>query len=885
MEHIRPNPDDILASIIEEENKSKEGKLKIFFGMCAGVGKTYNMLKAAKEEQSKGIDIVIGLVETHKRRETEDLTEGFEIIPTHKIAYKDTLINEMDLDAIIARKPQIVLVDELAHTNTPGSRHKKRYHDVLEILKNGINVYTTLNVQHLETRAEVVSQITNVLVRETIPDEIFENADEVELIDLPPEELLERLTLGKIYTLDQAAEARKNFFKKGNITALREMALRIVADRVDKQLNEYLHDHKIYGPWRSGLRMLVPIDHHKEAASLLRWAKSLSYSMDSKLCALYVEPPEILSEAKKKRLAANINVAKKLGFALRTITSNDSLKALIDYAQKENITHIVVSKPNLGNFISNIRKKSYVSRLIKASGNIDVYLIGNDQKREKKKILPISKLHFTSTIKQYFTSLSFVVTTSFVCYLLDSIIGYQVVSFILLFLVSILAVFQGSGPILFAASASAIIWDYFFIPPQFTMHIGRPEDILMLIMFFVVALLNGVLTTRVRSQEKKIRNREEKTHALYELTKELSMSIGIDSVIEKATFQIEKNFNFKCQIWIRDNENKLCVSSQNQDFWDFNTNEYSVAEWTFRHSSRAGRHTDTLPLSKYTYFPLIGNNNTVGVIVSNMDLNVIEQDEPFWQAFISQISGKLERELLRDAAKNAFLTSESEKLYKTLFNSISHELRIPVATILGATDTLQANSLDKEIENKLFNEISVASIRLNRLIENLLNMSRLESGRIAPRFDWYDISELVFFVLDSLKSELTAFQLNVDIEKEVPLVRIDYGLMEQVFHNLLINAIQHSPQNSIISINITHTEKDVTVKIADSGKGFCPDEIDNVFEKFFRGKDSGPGGTGLGLSIVKGFIEANNCTIKAYNGEPRGAVFEIRIPIVQNLPI
>lgn len=878
--HKRPDPDELLASLHDEEDKSKKGKLKIFFGMCAGVGKTYNMLKAAKEDQQKGIDIVIGIAETHNRKETEELTEGFEIIPLRSYSYKETVIRELDLDAIIARKPHLVLVDELAHTNAPGSRHKKRYHDVLEILENGINVYTTLNVQHLETRADVVAQITNIQVRETVPDEIFENADEVELIDLPPEELLERLSSGKIYSFEQASKARDHFFKKGNITALREMALRLVADRVDKQLNKYLIDHKINGPWRSSLRMLVPVDYHKETASLLRWAKNISYSMGSSLSAIYIESSKNLSEQNKRQLSANINLAKKLGIKLRVITSNDGLRAIVDYAKKENITHIALLKPDLGNFFNYFSKKNFITRLIRASDNIDIYLVGNRKKGPKDRMPIFRNIQFTSHVRQYLTSFAFVIATSLICSMLDSFIGYQVVSFILLFLVSILAIFQGAGPILFAASVSAIIWDYLFIPPRFTLHIEKTEDILMLTMFFVVALLNGVLTSRVRSQEKKIRNREEKTNALYVLTKELSMLTGIESVVEKATSQIEKNFNIHCDFWIRNSDNVLDIKIKNKEIWDFNNNELSVAEWSYRHSSRAGKHTDTLPMSRYTYFPLVGNNNTVGVIVSDINLNSLDYDDQFWQAFISQISGKLEREILREMSKNSLLASESEKLYKTLFNSISHELRIPVATILGSTDTLQNNNLDDESQKKLIDEISIASIRLNRLIDNLLNISRLESGYIAPRFDWYDVSELVYYVLDTLKGEASNIQFDANISKDLPLVKIDFGLMEQVFYNLLINAIQHSPEGTTIHIDVRQAGDEIQVIIRDEGEGFLEEEIDKVFDKFFRGKTSKPGGSGLGLSIVKGFIEANKCFIKAYNNPSpsRGAAFEIRIP-------
>ncbi|MCX6269013.1 MAG: DUF4118 domain-containing protein, partial [Bacteroidetes bacterium] len=530
----RPDPDELLASLVTEEEKSRRGKLKIFFGMCAGVGKTYAMLQTARAEKLKGSEIIIGYVETHNRTETAGLVEGFELIPRKIYEYKSTSVQEMDLDAIIARKPEVVLVDELAHTNSPGSRHTKRYHDVQEILENGINVYTTLNVQHLESRSDTVAQITGAVVRETLPDEIFETADEIELVDLTPDELLERLREGKVYTPERSREAIDNFFRKGNITALREMALRIVADRVDRQLHDYMQHKRIRGPWKSGLHLLVAVGPSPYSGKLLRWAKTLSYSMGANIQAIYVETLHILSPGEREQLDKNIKLAKYLGIKVRIITNNDIVRAIVDFAQKENITHIIVGKPRVRNLISLLRLGRFVNRLIRYSGNIDVYILGSDNQSKDKFREKISIPPFTSTIRQYLVIPLFVLLTSVVCYLVKDYIGYQVVSFVLLFLVSILALFFGTGPILLAASLSAFIWDYFFIPPQFTIHIEQAEDVLMFIMFFIIALLNGILTSRVRRQEKRIRIREERTHALYQLTREFNLAAGIDEVTKIA---------------------------------------------------------------------------------------------------------------------------------------------------------------------------------------------------------------------------------------------------------------------------------------------------------------------------------------------------------------
>ncbi|MHC1774143.1 MAG: ATP-binding protein [Lentimicrobium sp.] len=874
----RPDPDELLASLKDEEEKSKRGKLKIFFGMCAGVGKTYSMLKTARNEKNKGADILIGYIETHNRKETEELLEGFELIPRKIYTNNTSLVQEMDLDAIIARKPHTVLVDELAHTNSPGSRHTKRFQDVIEILENGINVYTTLNVQHLESRSDTVAQITGIIVRETLPDEIFENADEVELVDLTTIELLQRLSEGKVYSPERSREAIENFFREGNITALREMALRIVADRVDKQLHDYMQHKRIRGPWKSGMHLLVAIDYSPNSTRLLRWAKNLSYSMGAIIQALYVETLHKLTPREREQLDRNIKLARQLGIKFRIITNIDVVKAIVEFAQKENVTHIIVGKPRVRNLQSMLRLGNFVNRLIRYSGNIDVYILGADSKAKDKYREKASIPAFTSNLRQYLIVSLIIALSSVGFYLIQDIAGYQVVSFGLLFLVSILAIFYGTGPILLAATLSAVIWDFLFIPPHYTLHIEEPEDMLMLVMFFIIALLNGVLTSRVRRQEKKIRVREERTHALYQLTRELSAASGITEVSEIADRYIKKYFNLECAILLKNDTNHPDNMVHQESGKVLTENEFSIAAWVYKHSSKAGKHTDTLPSTSYTFYPLKGSNENMGVIAVEHKRLLTQGEEQFWEAFISQISGKYEREYLRNASKKAYILNESDKLYKTLFNSISHELRIPVSTILGASDTLLSQQYPDETKIKLYNEINTASVRLNRLIENLLNMSRLESGRITPRPDWCDVHDLANKVSDNLKQELQLFNLLVVIPSDMPLVYLDFGLIEQVIHNLILNATQHSPPGSNIRLKFFYDNELLVVQVMDRGPGFPESELQSVFNKFYRGKDAIAGGTGLGLSIVKGFVEAHHGTVIAENRQNGGALFTIRIP-------
>jgi two-component system sensor histidine kinase KdpD len=874
----RPDPDELLASLKLEEEKSKRGKLKIFFGMCAGVGKTYTMLQTAQAEKLKGCDIIIGYVETHNRKETADLVEGFEVIPRKTYQYKSTTVYEMDLDAIIARKPRIVLVDELAHTNAPGSRHAKRFQDVLEILDNGINVYTTVNVQHLESRSDTVAQITGIIVRETLPDEIFENADEVEVIDLTPEELLQRLSDGKVYAPERSKEAIESFFRKGNITALREMALRIVADRVDKQLHEYMQLKRIKGPWKSGLHLLVAVSHTQQSAKLLRWAKNLSYTMGADLQAIYVETSYKPDDRESEQLNKNINLARQLGVKFRLITSTDMVKAIVDFAQKENITHIIIGKPRVRNLLTLLRLGNFVNRLIRYSGNIDVYILGSDIQSKDKYKEKVSLPSFTSNLRQYFTASIIITLTAIICFLIKDFIGYQVVSFALLFVVSTLAFFYGTGPILLSATLSALIWDFFFIPPPYTLHVDKPEDMLMLIMFFIIALLSGVLTSRIKRQQMKIRIREERTNALYQLTRELSTATGIEEVILIAKNDIKKYFNLDSLILLKNDNNELEYTSRKNGNSTISKNDMSVASWTFQHSAKAGKHTDTLPSSNYTFYPLKGNQMNLGVVAIQQQIVFTQGEEQFWDAFISQISGKVEREYLRNMAKQAFLLNESDKLYKTLFNSISHELRIPVATIMGASDSLLTTRYSEEISKELSNEIFKASKRLNRLIENLLNMSRLESGRITPRLDWCDIHDLVNKVTESLKDELKLFNVHIVIPDDMPFVKLDFGLMEQVLYNLVYNATQYANSSTNLRVKAFYDNGILTFQVMDRGPGFPAKEISLIFNKFYRVEGSKAGGTGLGLSIAKGFTEAHKGTISVENRQNGGAKFTIKIP-------
>ncbi len=878
LEENRPNPDKLLASLKLEEEKSKKGKLKIFFGMCAGVGKTFTMLQSAHIDKSKGTDVVIGYIETHKRKETEDLVAGLELIPRKTYEYKGTTLQELDIEAIITRNPKIVLIDELAHTNAPGSRHIKRYQDVQEILDSGIDVYTTVNVQHLESRSDTVAQITGITIRETLPDEIFEKADEIELVDIPTDELLQRFSEGKIYTPERSKEAIQNFFRKGNITALREMALRIAADSVDKQVRQYMQQKRITGPWKSGLHLMVVIGPNNQSAKLLRWAKNLSYTMGSTLLALYVEQPHKLKTDQKGQLSKNFHLAKQLGAEVITTSGDDIVKAILNIAQRENITNIIIGKPRHRNLLSMLVLGNFINRLIRYSGNIDVYVLGSDVASDDKYMKYISFSPFQSGVSQYLIASLITFLTVVICYSIKNLIGYQVVSFALLFAVSIEAIFLGIGPILLSATLSALLWDYLFIPPSFTLHVEKTEDVLMLIMFFIIAFINGILTARVRRQEKLTREREERTNALYMLIQEISKAKGMEELLQIAVKDIKKHFLLDVLFILQDGNNQLQQYKEGKKAVNISQVGFSIAVWAFRHSRKAGKFTDTLPSGDYTYYPLMGTRIKPGVVMVKHTNPFYGDREMFWETFITTIANAIEREFLNELARKVRFLDESDKLYKTLFSSISHELRIPVAAIMGASDTLLSINYDKNTYSRLCKEIYTASERLNRLIDNLLNMSRLESGRITIRLDWCDVHDLVNKVTENLKNELQQCNLDIVIAEDMPLVKIDFGLMEQVLYNLLFNAIQYASESTTIRIKMYYDKPNFILQVMDRGPGFPEESLPHIFDKFYRVEGTKPGGTGLGLSIVKGFVEAHKGSVSIENRQNGGARFTVKIP-------
>ena len=880
-EQNRPDPDTLLQLLKKEEEKEKRGKLKIFFGMCAGVGKTYDMLRDAHAEISKGIDVIIGYIETHKRIETEALLTDLPVIPRKTIEYKGTILEEMDLDAIISRKPQLVLVDELAHTNVPGSRHTKRYQDVLELLDNGIDVFTTLNVQHLESRAETVAQITGSIIHETVPDSIFEAANEVEVIDISPNELLKRLSDGKVYTPERSQRAVQNFFRAGNLSALREMSLRLTAERVDQQLREYKQTKRISETWKSGTRLVVGINASLQSLSVIRWARRVSYTMDASWVAVYVETSKKATLADTEQLSKNFKLARELGAEIVTTSDEDIAGALLRVAREQNATQILIGKPKPKAFFHTSR---LVKNLLRKSRDIDVYVVGHEEEKENQQQLFFQHIpNIQSGLPQYLLATMIILGVSIACIPLARLIEYKTISYIILFAVSLLPLRMGRGPVLLGATCGALAWDFLFITPIYTFSIGRIEDVLMLLVFFIVATVSGTLSARVRERERAVRQREMRSSALFALTKDLSSAHSQDEVIQATSANIKKFFNADVVVFLGDADGDMSHQAHTASSWKPDEKEFSVAAWTYWNEKKAGKFTDTLPFAQATYYSMSGPRYPVGVIGVRVRQNEklgIDQ-EILLENFIAQIASAVERELLNEVTKKSIVVAESEKLYKTLFNSISHELRTPIAAILGSSEGLlfADRNQEKKMHDDLLGEIHTAAERLNRLVENLLDMTRLESGQLAPKMDWCDVRDIINTSLKKLEKELSRHIVQVHIDENNPLVLLDFVLLEQVFTNILHNASLYTPAGSTIDIQAHVQEDELFILISDNGRGFPPEVLKTLFEKFYRVPGTQTGGTGLGLSIAKGFVEAHKGTIQASNNPHGGACFTIRIPI------
>lgn len=887
-EHDRPDPEALLAAVQKQEASEQRGRLKVFFGMAAGVGKTYTMLSTARQARADGVDVVIGVVETHGRAETEALIEGLEIVPRLLIEHRGVTLGEMNLEAILARRPQLVLVDELAHTNAPGLRHAKRYLDVLELLDAGIDVWTTVNVQHFESRADAVHQITGVAVQETVPDTLLELADEIELIDLSPDELRRRLAEGKVYTAERSEVAARNFFRVGNLTALREMALRLTAEHVDHQLQDYMQIKRIYGPWKSGERLMVAVGPGPFSERLVRWTRRMAYSLEAPWLAVHIETSHGLSTQEQETLARNLTLARTLGAEVVTSASDNVVDGLLRVAHQRNVTQIVAGKPQQPWWRSLITGGSLVDHLLRDSGDIDVYVVSAEAAQEEKPEGRFARAPMThSTWRDYVVVLLVVAGVTLVNMIVSPWLSYLGIGLTGLLGVLLVAVYVGRGPAILAAAVSALSWDYLFIEPRFTLHISQSQDFILFLLYFLIAIFAGNLTARIRLQERQAIANADRTSALYALAHETATAVTMDDVLKTAVLQIRQVFGADVAVFLSQGE-RLNRNPHPASTLAVEERDFGVATWVYENGRPAGRFTPTLPAASAQYLPLRTPNRTVGVL----GVRLAGERQPTFdqrlllETFAGQIALVIEREMLVEEAAQATLLRESERLFTTLLNSISHELRTPIAAISGAASSLrdpQTWALEST-RATLIQDIGDAAERLNRLVENLLDMSRLESGRVTLKMEWCDVGDVVAVAIRRTGERLRNHPLQVDVRPDVPLVRMDFVLIEQVLLNLLDNVCNYTPAGSVCRVSATRRGRWVEVEVADGGPGIPEDEVERVFDKFHRVKGTSTAGTGLGLSISRGLVEAHRGTLTAGRAPEGGALFLIRLPLDESPP-
>ncbi len=891
MTQDRPDPEALLAAVQKQEASAQRGRLKIYFGMAAGVGKTFAMLSDAQQARTEGADVVVGVVETHGRAETEALLAGLEVVPRRLVEHRGVTLREMDLETIRARKPAIVLVDELAHTNAPGSRHAKRHQDIVELLEAGIDVWTTVNVQHFESRADAVAQITGVRVHETVPDTLLELADEIELIDLSPDELRKRLAEGKVYTPDRSEVAAGNFFRVGNLTALREMALRLTAEHVDHQLQDYMQIKRIAGPWKSGERLMVAVGPAPHAERLIRWTRRMAYNLEAPWLAVHVEIARALPAEQQDAVARHLTLARSLGAEVVTTSGDDVVEGLLRVARQRNVSQLVAGKPVHPWWQTLLGGGSLVDRLLRQAGAIDIYVVSHESADGQ----PDARFHveraFHSSWRDYGLALAVVLGVALLNVLAQPWITYLGVGLTELLAVLLVAVYIGRGPALLAATLSAISWNFLFIEPRFTIAINQPQDIILFLLYFAIAIFTGNLTARVRLQERQAHANAERTAALYALAHETATAVNMDDVVKTALEQIGVVFGAQAAVFLAHGD-RLQREAHPASTLQVDEREFGAALWVFENGRAAGHFTQTLPLAAAQYLPLRTANRTVGVLGVRLpgERPPTFDQRLLLETFAGQIALGIERELLDEAATQATLLQESDRLYTTLLNSISHELRTPIAAISGAASSLRDSRTlaDAPARTALIQDIHDATDRLNRLVENLLDMSRLESGHLALKRDWCDVGDVIATAVRSTGACLEHHPLTLDVAPGLPLLRIDFVLVEQVLVNLLVNVCHYTPAGAParIAAHAVALGRDrwVQVEVIDSGPGIPPEERARVFDKFHRLQGTVAGGTGLGLATSRGIAEAHGGTLTVDTAPDGGARFILRLPATGTAP-
>jgi two-component system sensor histidine kinase KdpD len=885
-DYPRPNPDELLARVKAEEEQKKRGKLKIFLGYAPGVGKTYTMLEAARL-QRKDTDVVVAIVETHGRVETEALLEGLEIIPRRQVEYRGIKLTEMDLDAVLARHPQLALIDELAHENAPGSRHPKRYQDVEELLEARIDVHTTLNIQHIESLRNVVAQITGAWIRETVPDNVIDSAAEIEIVDLPPDELLMRLKEGKVYVPEQIAYAIDKFFRKGNLTALRELTMRNAAKHVDEQTLTYLETHGIRGPWPSGDRLLVCVSPSPIGTRLVRSARRLAYQLGAEWFAVYVETPDSvrLSPDQQERLTNILRLAERMGAKVATIQGGSAVTAVIEFASRNNITKIIVGKSQRSRW-RNLFSESIVNQILHQSAHFDVYVVSGGREPVKRERRPSRAV--LGNWRGYLQGLGLIVLATLLGQLVHELFAPTTIVMMYLLCVVITAYLWGLGPSILASVLGVLAFDFFHVPPYLSFAVTAAQYIFTFLALLLVGVVISYLTSRVRQQTESARRRERQTAALYALGRDLAVSNDLESYVRAIIKRAKETFGHDAIVFLPDVQKKETL----KPYADgpnvaVDENELAAAVWSFQHQKIVGHGTDTLPNAKARYLPLVTAREAVGVIAllaTDASGELTIEQERLLEAYADLAAVAIESILLNEEAHNAQVLRDTEKLQTALLNSVSHDLRTPLVSIIGVLSSLQEEGmgLDDAAKRNLIQVAREEAERLNHLITNLLDMSRVEAGAIRISRQPSDVQDLVGTALEQLGGRASTRPIRIDIPAELPFVSVDFGLIVQSLVNVLDNALKYSPDDLPIDIKGRQVTNEVYIEIADRGVGIPPQDLLHVFDKFYHIQHpDNVAGTGLGLSICKGIIEAHGGRIIAENRPGGGTVIRLILPAAE----
>ncbi|MDX6804756.1 sensor histidine kinase KdpD [Terrihabitans rhizophilus] len=868
------------------------GRLKVLLGAAPGVGKTYEMLLDARRLREQGVDVVVGIVETHGRAETMALVAGLEIVPRRIIPDGAHAREEMDLDAILARRPSLVLVDELAHTNVPGSRHPKRYLDVEELLAAGIDVITTLNIQHVESLNDVVARVTRIRVRETVPDAILDRADDIEVVDISPDELIQRLQDGKIYVPEQARRALNHFFSPGNLTALRELALRRTAQRVDEQLLSHMQSLAIRGPWAAGERVLVCVSEDARGAGLIRTCARMAGRFHAPWTALYVETARShhLSEEERDRVADRLRLAEQLGGEAVTLPGDSIVDEVLAFCGRNNITQIVIGKSGRSRLFEMLHG-SVVHDLVRRAGPVGVHVVAGDEAEEQAPTRIASAGGATGKAGPYAVVVAAVAVALGAGKLIEPVVGLETVDLVFLLAVIALSIGYGLVPSLAASVLASLAYNFFFLPPILTFTIASPTNVASFAFFLIIALIVSNLAARVRAQVVTARNRVRTTEALYTFSRKVAAVGTLDDLLWATAYQIASMLRLDVVVLLaRGGRLDLRASYPPED--ELDDADLGAAKWACEAGAPAGRGSDTLPGTRRLFVPLRAGNRGLGVVglTRARPGPLLTPDERrLLEALMDQAAIAVERFDLAEEMGQTRLAAETERLRSALLASLSHDLKTPLASILGASTSLRqfGHLFDRADRDDLAATIEEEARRLTRFVGNLLDMTRIDSGAIVIERTPVDMGEVIATALQATKSVLEGHRTALAMEEGLPFLASDAVLLEQVLVNLIENAAKYTPAGTLITIDAGHDAAGMVLRVLDEGPGIPAGAEETVFEKFqrFRARDHRLAGTGLGLAICRGFVEALGGTITAGSRPDRpGAVFTIRFPAPLLLP-